>query len=127
MGGTYSPRSYTYDAIRNLTSKTGVGSYSYNGAFANGSCTSGTSAVKPHAVDTAGSGTYAYDCDGNMTARNIGSGNYTLTYNAENQLYQCKQGSTVLAAYTYDGDGTLVKKVAGGRRRCTWGRTTRRT
>jgi YD repeat-containing protein len=33
---------------------------------------------------------------------------------AENRLIQYKQGSTVLASYTYDGDGTLVQKVAGG-------------
>ena len=37
-----------------------------------------------------------------------------MAYDAESQLIQYKQGATVQASYAYDGDGVLVKKVAGG-------------
>jgi len=46
-----------YDALGNISSKTGVGSYTYH-------------ATKKHAVTAAGSNTYTYDADGNMATRN---------------------------------------------------------
>ena len=57
---------------------------------------------------------FSYDGNGNMVTRVLSPTIYTLVYDAENRLIQYNQGSTVLASYTYDGDGTLVKKVAGG-------------
>ncbi|MBK9230891.1 MAG: hypothetical protein IPO15_08525 [Anaerolineae bacterium] len=45
--------------------------------------------------------------------RTVGGVTYTLVYDAENRLQQVKQGSTVLASYTYDADGNRVKAVIG--------------
>ncbi|MFZ1598262.1 MAG: hypothetical protein WAW26_20655 [Anaerolineae bacterium] len=45
--------------------------------------------------------------------RTVGGVTYTLVYDAENRLQQVKQGSTVLASYTYDADGARVKAVIG--------------
>jgi RHS repeat-associated protein len=102
---------YSYTANGNLDSKTGVGSYVY-GAPSPGNCRVGTRATKPHAVMTAGSNSYSYDCNGNMTVRTIGGVAYTLTYDAENRLTGISGGG-VTASYTYDGDGGRVKAVIG--------------
>jgi len=107
-------RTYAYDPIGNLTNKTGVGAYSYNGTVPVSGCTANTPSTKPHAVDNAGSWSFGYDCAGNMTTRNVGAGQYTLTYNEENKLAEVKLSGATQATYTYDGDGTLVKKVVGG-------------
>ncbi|MGB3059849.1 MAG: hypothetical protein WBE17_08950 [Anaerolineae bacterium] len=48
-----------------------------------------------------------------MTGRTVGGVTYTLVYDAENRLQPVKQGSTVLASYTYDADGNRVKAVMG--------------
>ena len=93
-------------------SKASVGSTVY-GASSPGNCRTGTPATKPHAVQQAGSSAYSYDCNGNMTGRTVGGVTYTLVYDAENRLQQVKQGSTVLASYTYDADGNRVKAVIG--------------
>ncbi len=93
-------------------SKSRVGSYAY-GASSPGNCRAGTQATKPHAVQQAGSGAYSYDCNGNMTGRTVGGVTYSLVYDAENRLQQVRQGSTVLASYTYDADGNRVKAVIG--------------
>ena len=77
--------------------------------------TSGVGTVRPHAVTaTTNGGSFGYDANGNMVTRVLSPTTYTLVYDAENRLIQYKQGTTVLASYTYDGDGTLVQKVAGG-------------
>ncbi len=55
-----------YDAIGNITSKTGVGSYSYTGAQTGCSYYTHT---QPHAVRNAGGTIYCYDANGNMTKR----------------------------------------------------------
>jgi YD repeat-containing protein len=49
-----------------------------------------------------------------MVTRVVSGTTTSLAYDAENRLVQHRQGTTVLASYTYDGDGTLVAKVAGG-------------
>ncbi len=98
---------YTYDAIGNLLGKSDAGTYTYP--------TSGVGTVRPHAVTaTTNGGSFGYDANGNMVTRVLSPTTYTLVYDAENRLIQYKQGATVLASYTYDGDGTLVQKVAGG-------------
>ncbi|MFZ1402173.1 MAG: hypothetical protein WAW03_03725 [Anaerolineae bacterium] len=48
-----------------------------------------------------------------MIGRTVSGVAYTLIYDAENRLQQVKQGSTVLASYTYDADGNRVKAVMG--------------
>jgi len=111
--GLYS-RTYTYDALGNLTGKTGVGSYTYGAASPGSGCTAGTPPNKAHAVAGVAGRSFGYDCNGNMVSRPVNGTAYTLVYNVENQLTAYKQGSTVLASYVYDGDGVLVQKVAGG-------------
>ncbi len=103
---------YRYTPNGNLESKSSVGSYVY-GASSPGNCQAGTQTTKPHAVQQAGSNVYSYDCNGNMTGRTVGGVTYSLVHDAENRLQQVKQGSTVLASYTYDADGHRVKAVMG--------------
>ncbi len=106
-GGIYGPDSYTYDATTgNLASKAGV-SYTYDAQVPNGS---GTRTIA-HAVSAAGSNSYSYDENGNMTGRNIGGTNYTLSYDAENRLTNVSGGAT--ATFTYNGDGNRVKSTVG--------------
>ncbi|MCP4968162.1 MAG: RHS repeat protein, partial [bacterium] len=54
---TLSQKSYTYDALGNLTFKSDVGHYTY-----------GEGQAGPHAVTAAGGQRYAYDANGNMTS-----------------------------------------------------------
>ena len=74
-------------------------------------------------------GKYAYDCDGNMTTRDIGSGNPTLTYNAENQLYQYRQGEHGTGDLHLQTRGWDAGEEGGGpaNRRSTCSHATRRT
>ena len=87
----------TYDALGNITSKTGVGTYAYNAA----------GSVRPHAVvSIAGTvngvvnPSYSYDANGNMTS----GGGRTVTYTSFNMAATITQG-TASASFTYD-DGT---------------------
>jgi RHS repeat-associated protein len=50
---------------------------------------------------------YVYDNSGNVTADPNGK---TYFYDAENRLWQVKQGTTVLATFVYDGEGQRVRK-----------------
>jgi len=90
--------SYQYNAIGNLTFKTGLGAYTY------------PASVHPHAVTSAGGRTYAYDPNGNMTTQQYPGGSRNFLYNSENRL---KSVTTVTGTttYAYDGEGTLVKRV----------------
>ena len=67
-------RSFSYDAAGNMSSNSGVGSYTYPAQ--------GSTAVRPHAVTAAGSWTFAYDANGNMLS---GAGR-TLVHDGENRL-----------------------------------------
>ena len=105
--GSYN-ESYSYDKAGNLTSKTGVGSYAYGVSASN--CQSGTPASKPHAVTTAGTYSFSYDCNGNITQRNVGS-NYTLSYDTENRLASVSGAAS--ASFVYDGDGSRIEATFG--------------
>jgi RHS repeat-associated protein len=100
-GGVYS-EAYTFNAIGNLISKGGV-NYTYGSS-------------KPHAVTAAGSNSYAYDANGNMTGRVNVSGTYTLTYDAENRMKQVSGAAS--ASFGYDGDGRLVTATVGSTTTC---------
>jgi hypothetical protein len=73
------------------------------------SCTAGTPATKPHAVQQAGGNTYSYDCNGNpsawlragMVGRTVGATSYTLSDDAENRLTGVSGAAT--AIFVYDG------------------------
>ena len=71
----------TYDSLGNITSKTGVGSYSY-----------GLNAG-PHAVTQAGGATYVYDANGNNTT---GDGR-TLQYTSFDKPYKLTRGEHTTA------------------------------
>jgi RHS repeat-associated protein len=117
-GGTYasssSPQLYTYDSQGRLDEKAGV-SLAYT-ATPTGTChTTSTypnrNATIPHAVSSADTYDFTYDCSGNMITRETSAGTQTLIYDAENHLVEVKIGSTTLAEYTYDGDGARVMAV----------------
>jgi len=85
---------YNYNARDNLTSKTGVGSYTYGNAAKSGSCNGG-----PHAVCTAGGVAYQYDNNGNMT----GGDGRTVSYSVFNKATSLsKGGHTTTIAYGPD-------------------------
>ena len=77
---------------------------------------SGASSVRPHAVtSTSNGGNFSYDANGNMTSRRLQSGGttYSQQWDYENRLKQVTYpGHTT--AFTYDGNGALVKRVVDG-------------
>ncbi len=93
-GGTgHTPKSYSYDALGNILSKTGVGAYTY-----------GTCGAGPHAVCQAGGATYVYNANGSITS----GGGRTVEYTSFNLPYQFIQGGTV--TFHYDADRIRVFK-----------------
>ncbi len=101
-GGNYILESYTYHATTgNLTSKTGIGNYTYD-------------FTHKHAVASTENGwSFSYDANGNMTTRTVGGPMYTLTYDAENRL-TAVSGTGLSASFVYDGDGNRVKGTVNG-------------
>jgi hypothetical protein len=65
-----------------------------------------------HAVVSAGSNTYGYDANGNMTSRFVDGDSFTLNYDAENRLVSVTGAAT--ANFYYDADGKQVKAVVDG-------------
>jgi RHS repeat-associated protein len=91
--------SVAFNALGNITSKSGVGTYTYPA--------SGATSVRPHAVTAAGSNSYAYDANGNMTTRN-GS---TITWYSYNLPNRIDQGSSY-SQFFYGANRTRYKQVA---------------
>jgi len=94
-----------YDAIGDISSKTGVGTYSYP--------TSGSSSVRPHAVSSITgtvngvvNPTFTYDANGNMTA---GLGR-TITPTSYNMATSVVQGSTSICL-SYDSEHNRIVQV----------------
>ena len=95
-----SARRVSYDALGNITGKTGVGSYRY-----------GAGSAGPHAVTQAGSHTYTYDANGNMTQeRRTGSVTRTLSYTAFNQVKSITRG-THTTTFVYDPAQSRVRRT----------------
>jgi uncharacterized protein RhaS with RHS repeats len=92
--------SMSYDALGNLTSKTGVGSYQY------GSNLNGTGAG-PHQARKVNGATYSYDANGNLTS----AGGWSYTWNADNTLASMTNG-TAPESYLYGADGERVVRTA---------------
>ena len=86
--------SYAYDALGNILSKTGVGSYSPNYA------------TKPHTIGAAGSYSFTYDLNGNMLTKTGPSNQLNITWNEDN-----KPSNINSTQITYDGSGNRVRKV----------------
>jgi len=93
---------YIYNAIGNLTSKPGVGAYSY------GATGTGTGAG-PHQARAVNGAAYTYDANGNL----LSGGGRTFTWNADNLPATVTNGG-VTESYIYDADGERVAKTVGG-------------
>lgn len=91
--GPAKSQNFDYDEDGNRKSD-GAGSYTYES-------TSNRMATRLGVAVT-------YDAAGNLTADGTGK---TFTYNQADQLYQVKQSGTLLATYTYDGNGLRTRKV----------------
>jgi YD repeat-containing protein len=111
LGSGVYDQSYGYGSNGNLTSKTGVGSYTYNASTPQG-CAIDTRLTKPHAVKIAGGATYTYDCNGNMTERTRSGVTVALSYDEENRLESVNDPSRPAnrhpMSFAYDGDGQRV-------------------
>ncbi len=109
-GGTYGTQTYTLDSVGRINATTALGYYTYN-ALPTG-CSAGSYARRHLAVTNAGSYSYGYDCNGNVTTRTVGSSVYVLSYDPENRLTGVSGAAT--ANMLYDGDGSRVRATIGG-------------
>ena len=108
IDGVASSQTLVYDALGNITSKTGVGNYYYGGDT---NCIN--SNVGRHAVCRAGNNAYSYDANGNLTS---GAGR-SVAWTAWNMPASLTQsGQTQSWLYTPEHD--RYKMVASGR--TTW-------
>jgi RHS repeat-associated protein len=89
-------QSFTFNATGNILSNSRVGSYTYP--------TQGAGSVHPHAVTSAGSNTYAYNPNGQMTSR----AGTALSWNGDHLM--SNDGSN---SYSYGGNRDLLKLVNG--------------
>jgi len=89
-------KSYTYDAIGNIQSKTGVGNYLYQDP------------LHPHAVTNAGGKFYSYDLNGNMTV----STDRTVQWTSFNKPGRVDMINTLdFASFTYDANHERLSKT----------------
>lgn len=98
---------YTYNILGNILTKTGAGSYIYNGGapgvYAN-----------VHAATDIGGINYDYDNNGNVIGFGVAPTNTTLEYNYRNELVKYQRlapPNPVLNLYTYDENGIRIKSV----------------
>jgi RHS repeat-associated protein len=106
-----------YDVLGNITSKSGVGSYSYPG--------SGASSVRPHAVsaitgmvDGLNNPQYSYDANGNLTCVSSGAScggsvGRTVSLTSFNMAATLAQNGTSLAL-SYDDQHQRLRQVDTG-------------
>ncbi len=89
-----------YDALGNITNKSDVGAYIYSKVKAGA-----------HAVTSAGTNTYEYDANGNMTFDRVsGLAKRTMTYTAADQVATIVQNNQSEAFY-YGTDRSRYKRV----------------
>jgi len=88
---------YSYNAIGNITAKTGQGTYSYEG-------NTGTNYANPHAVTSIGSTTLTYDNNGNLLSKGTELSN---TWDYNNRLTQSISNS-ITNTYSYDASGQRI-------------------
>ena len=110
-----------FDALGNRTAQTdhttGSGGqdtttgYTYNGGGANQPDTLTSTAATGSSTPTA---TYAYDADGNMTTRNAGDGQQTLTWDDAGRLTTITSSTNGTSSYVYDADGNLLLQKDSG-------------
>ena len=90
-------RTYSYNAIGNITSKSDQGDYYYTG-------NQGTGFANPHAVTDVASSTYSYDNNGNLT----NDGVWTHSWDWKNRLSESGNGIAT-TSYAYDHDVNRVE------------------
>ncbi len=91
--------SMTYYANGNISTKSDVGTYAYP--------TQGAGSVRPHAVTSAGSRSFAYDSNGNMNSRD-GSAITWYSYNLPNRIDR----GTNYSQFYYGADRERYKQIA---------------
>ena len=103
--GTQTPLTQTYDSVGDIASKSDVGTYGYTGTGGG-----------PHAVKTAGTNTYVYDANGNMTSRSVTvngtSSSETMTWNSDNLPTAINQDANNYSNFSYGPDKHRYKQVA---------------
>ena len=97
-------RSYSYDALGNITNKTDVGHYTY------GTGITGATQAGPHAVKTAGGVAYAYDANGNQTTTSDGR---SIVYTSFNKAKTLANGG-LSYTYAYGADHHRVRQSGPG-------------
>ncbi len=105
FAGAWGSGSYTYDSYGSRKSKTVAGTASSTYSLINNRLSSVTGGE---------AATYTYNGNGALNGGTWNGSNYTLGYDAFDNLANYKAGSTTLANYAYDGDGMRVLKSAGG-------------
>ncbi len=102
LSGTTSTASYSYDAAGNrVTAGSGLGTtYAVNNL---------------NEYTSAGSASYIYDADGNMTGKTDSTGTSTYAYDDENRLTGVT-GPAGTWTYTYDAFGNRIAQVFNGTR-----------
>ena len=83
-----------------MLSRSSIGSYAYPGV----------GLARPHAPLTAGSFTFGYDDNGNVTT----DGARTLSWDGANRLTSVTTASQAVVDFAYDGDGARVRKAGAG-------------
>jgi RHS repeat-associated protein len=89
----HATQTLSYDLSGNITSKSGVGSYTYNPS-------------RPHAVASAGGDTFTYDAIGNM----LSGGGRAVTYNAFRKPTEIEKGSHS-TTFAYQPDRSHYKRT----------------
>ena len=98
-------RTYTYDIIGNLLTRSDAGTYTYAG---NNDTTSSATNASPHAVTQVGTTNYSYDDNGNLTSNGI----WTHVWDYKDRLTSSTDGSTTVT-YLYDEAKQRLKKTSG--------------
>ena len=96
-------RTVTYDALGNITNKTGVGNYTYG---------TGTAAPGPHALVQAGNLSYTYDANGNVLTE-AGANRRTtrrLGYTPFNKVSTITRG-THTTTFLYGADRSRIRRT----------------
>lgn len=108
FSGAWGSGSYGYDTngLGNRTSKTVAGVQTTSYSYTNNRMSS-ASGGEP--------ATYNYNGNGTLSGGTWGQGNYTLPYDAFDNIASYKQGTTSLADFTYDGDGMRITKTSNGK------------
>jgi len=102
--------SFNYNAIGNILSKSGIGTYAYNGTVPG-------NYANPNAGTNIGGIDYDYDKNGNVVGFGTSPNNTVLTYNYRNELVKYERTAPpnpVTNTFLYDHAGMRIKVVDSG-------------